>query len=139
MWTESEDRDKFVQAMRLGCSGIVPKCSVSNLITKSIRRVHAGEIWLDSCTTADVMGRFASAGEIASAAVAKPEEELTKRERQIVKLVSEGHKNKDMAELMFISEQTVKNHIHNIFGKLGVSDRLELAMYSISKGWHLVA
>jgi two-component system nitrate/nitrite response regulator NarL len=56
---------------------------------------------------------------------------LSQREREIVVLVAQGFKNKEMAEKMFISEQTVKNHLHNIFDKLGVSDRLELALYTI--------
>ena len=62
---------------------------------------------------------------------------LSQREREIVALVAQGFKNKEMAEKMFISEQTVKNHLHNIFDKLGVSDRLELALYAIHKGLHL--
>jgi len=59
--------------------------------------------------------------------------------REIVALVAQGYKNKEMAEKMFISEQTVKNHLHNIFDKLGVSDRLELALYAIHKGLHIAA
>ena len=51
-------------------------------------------------------------------------------------LVAQGFKNKEMAERMFISEQTVKNHLHNIFDKLGVSDRLELALYAIHHNLH---
>ena len=82
--TASEDKNEFVQAMKLGCSGIVLKQTAPELIVKSIRKVNAGEIWLDSHTTA-----------------------------------------------------TVKNHLHNIFDKLGVSDRLELALYAIHKGLHL--
>ena len=62
---------------------------------------------------------------------------LSQREREIVSLVAQGFKNKEMAEKMFISEQTVKNHLHNIFDKLGVSDRLELALYAIHKKLHL--
>ena len=58
------------------------------------------------------------------------------REREIVVLVAQGFKNKEMAERMFISEQTVKNHLHNIFDKLGVSDRLELALYAIHHNLH---
>ena len=52
-------------------------------------------------------------------------------------LVAQGFKNKEMAEKMFISEQTVKNHLHNIFDKLGVSDRLELALYAIHHNLHV--
>ena len=58
---------------------------------------------------------------------------LSNREREIVALVAQGFKNKEIAERMFISEQTVKNHLHNVFDKLGVSDRLELALYAIHR------
>jgi DNA-binding NarL/FixJ family response regulator len=61
---------------------------------------------------------------------------LSTREREIVGLIAQGFKNKDMAERLFISEQTVKNHLHNIFDKLGVSDRLELALYAIHHKLH---
>jgi Response regulator containing a CheY-like receiver domain and an HTH DNA-binding domain len=138
--TASEDKNEFVQAMKLGCSGIVLKQTSPELIVKSIRKVHAGEIWLDSHTTAAVMRQFASPSE---PAIGQPQGKtrerspLSQREREIVALVAQGYKNKEMAEKMFISEQTVKNHLHNIFDKLGVSDRLELALYAIHKGLHL--
>src|SRR2546422_962738 len=56
---------------------------------------------------------------------------LSDREKEIVQLVAQGYRNKEIGEKLFISEQTVKNHLHNIFDKLGVSDRLELALYAI--------
>jgi DNA-binding NarL/FixJ family response regulator len=137
--TASEDKNEFVQAMKLGCSGIVLKQTAPDLIVKSIRKVHAGEIWLDSHTTAAVMRQFASPMDLAAAGQTKTRERspLSQREREIVALVAQGYKNKEMAEKMFISEQTVKNHLHNIFDKLGVSDRLELALYAIHKGLHV--
>jgi DNA-binding NarL/FixJ family response regulator len=138
--TASEDKNEFVQAMKLGCSGIVLKQTSADLIVKSIRKVHGGEIWLDSHTTAAVMRQFATAGDgLASSGGGRVRERspLSAREREIVALVAQGFKNKEMAEKMFISEQTVKNHLHNIFDKLGVSDRLELALYAIHKGLHL--
>ena len=58
---------------------------------------------------------------------------LTSREREIVKFVTQGYKNKEIAEKMSIGEQTVKNHLHDIFDDFGVSDRLELALYVIHK------
>jgi two-component system, NarL family, nitrate/nitrite response regulator NarL len=138
--TASEDKNEFVQAMKLGCSGIVLKQTAPELIVKSIRKVHAGEIWLDSHTTAAVMRQFASPAEVIGGGPGKGRERspLSQREREIVSLVAQGYKNREMAEKMFISEQTVKNHLHNIFDKLGVSDRLELALYAIHKGLHLV-
>src|SRR5580693_554640 len=137
--TASEDKNEFVQAMKLGCSGIVLKQTAPELIVKSVRKVHGGEIWLDSNTTAAVMRQFAVPGEIGGSGSGKSRERspLSQREREIVQLVAQGYKNKEMAEKMFISEQTVKNHLHNIFDKLGVSDRLELALYAIHKGLHL--
>jgi len=137
--TASEDKNEWVQAMKLGCSGIVVKQTQPDLIVKSIRKVHSGEIWLDSHTTAAVMRQFASPQDLASGngKGGRERSPLSAREREIVALVAQGYKNKEMAEKMFISEQTVKNHLHNIFDKLGVSDRLELALYAIHKGLHL--
>jgi DNA-binding NarL/FixJ family response regulator len=140
--TASEDKNEFVQAMKFGTSGIVLKQTATDLLIKSIRKVHAGEIWLDSYTTAAVMRQFAAGDERGTApappAVTRERERspLSQREREIVALVAQGFKNKEMAEKMFISEQTVKNHLHNIFDKLGVSDRLELALYAIHHGLH---
>jgi DNA-binding NarL/FixJ family response regulator len=114
-------------------------------LIKSIRKVHAGEIWLDSHTTAAVIRQFVANEDAAPAppqqmAGAQSRERerspLSQREREIVALVAQGFKNKEMAEKMFISEQTVKNHLHNIFDKLGVSDRLELALYAIHNNLH---
>src|SRR5690242_19987239 len=135
--TASDDKNEFVQAMKLGTSGIVLKQTATELLIKSIRKVHAGEIWLDSHTTAAVIRQFVANEEAPQAPPPPPpptsgsqgrERErspLSQREREIVALVAQGFKNKEMAEKMFISEQTVKNHLHNIFDKLGVSDRLE--------------
>ena len=140
--TASDDKNEFVQAMRFGTSGIVLKQTATELLIKSIRKVHAGEIWLDSYTTAAVIRQFVAADEapppLAPASPGRERERspLSQREREIVALVAQGFKNKEMAEKMFISEQTVKNHLHNIFDKLGVSDRLELALYAIHNNLH---
>jgi len=141
--TASDDKNEFVQAMKLGTSGIVLKQTATELLIKSIRKVHAGEIWLDSHTTAAVIRTFVAADEAPpppQIAQQPPRDRerspLSQREREIVALVAQGFKNKEMAEKMFISEQTVKNHLHNIFDKLGVSDRLELALYAIHNNLH---
>jgi len=139
--TASDDKNEFVQAMKLGTSGIVLKQTATELLIKSIRKVHAGEIWLDSHTTAAVIRQFVAAEEPPAPPVHQMTRDrerspLSQREREIVALVAQGFKNKEMAEKMFISEQTVKNHLHNIFDKLGVSDRLELALYAIHNNLH---
>jgi two-component system, NarL family, nitrate/nitrite response regulator NarL len=139
--TASEDKNQFVQAMKFGTCGIVLKQTATELLIKSIRKVHAGEIWLDSHTTAAVMRQFSSPMDAAPLGGGRDRDRspLSQREREIVVLVAQGFKNKEMAEKMFISEQTVKNHLHNIFDKLGVSDRLELALYAIHKNIHTPA
>ncbi|MGI8992136.1 MAG: response regulator [Bryobacteraceae bacterium] len=137
--TASDDKEEHLRALRSGTSGIVQKKTPTEMLLKSIRKVHSGEIWLDRTTTAEVMRKFAALRDGAPGFNGVREREaspLSNREREIVALVSQGFKNKEMAEKMFISEQTVKNHLHNIFDKLGVSDRLELALYAIHKNWH---
>ncbi len=138
--TASEDKNEFVKAMKFGCSGIVLKQTAPELIVKCIRKVHAGEIWLDSTTTAAVMRQFSTtlekgAPSASGTGMGRKHQALSAREREIVALVAQGYKNKEMAQNLFLSEQTVKNHLHNIFDKLGVTDRLELALYAIHKGF----
>ncbi len=137
--TSSEEKDEVLQAVRFGTAGIVQKSTPTELLIKSIRKVHAGEMWLDRSTTAEVVRQFACKNELPKRIAGRERESnsLSTREREIVALVSQGFKNKEMAEKMFISEQTVKNHLHNIFDKLGVSDRLELALYAIHHNLNL--
>jgi DNA-binding NarL/FixJ family response regulator len=126
--TEGESEHDVVRAMRLGARGVVWKQSASALLLKSIRKVHAGEIWLDNRMTAELIDAFKKSSE---SGVRREKPLLSPREREIVQLVAQGFRNREIAEKLFISEQTVKNHLHNIFDKLGVSDRLELALYAI--------
>jgi DNA-binding NarL/FixJ family response regulator len=142
LFTGSDSKEDFIEAMKLGCSGILMKSSAPALIIKSIQKVNAGEIWLDSNTTAAVIRQFANPGDVAAQLLhgnGKPREraQLSQREREIIVLIAQGYKNKEIAEKMFITEQTVKNHLHNVFDKLGVSDRLELALYAIHNSLHL--
>ena len=157
MLTNDDLKEDFVEAVKQGCCGIVPKNTSTELLLKSIRKVNAGEFWLDRMTTADVIRQLAKKSPAAASAVPAPAPApvaqqpsvrlgvrdqaaaLSNREREIVILVAQGFKNKEMAERMFISEQTVKNHLHNIFDKLGVSDRLELALYAVHHNLHEVA
>ena len=126
--TEGENEHDVVRAMRLGARGVVWKQSASALLLKSIRKVNAGEIWLDNRMTAELIDAFKKSSD-SGARREKPL--LSPREKEIVHLVAQGFRNREIAEKLFISEQTVKNHLHNIFDKLGVSDRLELALYAI--------
>jgi len=126
--TAAEDDRDVVRAMRLGARGVVLKQSASDLLVKAIHKVFDGEIWLDNRMTAEVIDAFKKSAE---AGQRREKPLLSDREKEIVQLVAQGFRNREIGEKLFISEQTVKNHLHNIFDKLGVSDRLELALYAI--------
>src|ERR1700680_3718269 len=98
-----DDRD-VVRAMRLGARGVLLKESAIDLLVKSIHRVHAGEIWLDSRMTAEVIKAFSMSSE-SGARSEKPL--LSDREMEVVQLVAEGFPNKEIGKKLFISEQTV--------------------------------
>ncbi len=129
----NSSQDDCVRAVRLGCRGALPQDPESELFLKCIRKVYEGEMWLDRATTAEVLRQLTTE----PVAVEKLRDRdnklspLSPREREIVGLVTQGYRNKELAEKLTISEQTVKNHMHNIFDKLGVSDRLELTLYAI--------
>ena len=144
--TSDNGKEDHVEAVRLGCCGMVPRQTSTELLLKSIRKVHAGEFWLDRATTGEVIRILAKRtpavgnnNNTARNGVRENASALSPREREIVNLVAQGFKNKEMAQRMFISEQTVKNHLHNIFDKLGVSDRLELALFAIHHNLHETA
>lgn len=128
--TGSDEPPDVVEAMRLGARGFVQKHNPTALILKSIRKVYEGEIWLDSAMTETVLHAFQTDAPRSPAASAP---QISPRERQIVQLVVEGCKNKEIARRLFISEKTVKNHLSSIFEKLGVSDRVELALQVVQK------
>jgi DNA-binding NarL/FixJ family response regulator len=125
-----EVEDDVVQAMRLGARGYLVKQCPTELFLKCIRKVHAGEVWLDSRMTEAVLGALSG-----KHTDHQPEgkNELSRRELEVIELVIQGYKNRDIAGKLFISEKTVKNHLSAIFNKLGVSDRLELTLYVFEK------
>jgi DNA-binding NarL/FixJ family response regulator len=132
-----EDKAQFVQAMKLGACGILLKQTGDELLFKSIRKVHAGEIWLDSNTMAAVMRQFSSPLQPVPVVSGDPARfSLSRREREIVTLIAQGFKNKEIADKLDISAQTVKNHLRKIFERLGCSKRLDLALYAIYHNIH---
>jgi len=120
------------QAMRAGAMGVVLKEHAAEVLIKAIEKVHSGEVWLDRLTTGRVLQ------EISEEKRPDPDREridtLTERERQVVGLVGEGLKNKQIAARLFISETTVTHHLSSVFSKLEVSDRLELVVYAFRHG-----
>src|ERR1017187_5148533 len=102
MLVNDDVKEDFLDAVRQGCCGIVPKQTSTELLIKSIRRVHAGEFWLDRMTTADVIRRLAKKGSApanigARLGLREQGNALSGREREIVILVAQGFKNREMA------------------------------------------
>jgi DNA-binding NarL/FixJ family response regulator len=112
---------------------VVLKDKPPELLLKAIRRVHAGELWFDRATMEVAVQRAVSL-ERARAPEREKITALTAREKQIISLIGEGLRNSEIAARLGIGEKTVRNHLTIIFDKLGVSDRLELAVYAYRQG-----
>jgi two-component system, NarL family, nitrate/nitrite response regulator NarL len=106
-------------ALQLGARGIVLKASPPELLLKSIRAVCEGQFWVGS----EAVTAWARTGQPANTGFG-----LTSREVEIIAAIKEGNSNREIASKLAISEETVKRHLSNIYGKLGVSSRLELAV-----------
>jgi DNA-binding NarL/FixJ family response regulator len=129
--TGSNDSDAHQRAIKAGAMGIVLKEQASEVLLTAIEKVHAGEVWLTRQMTAAVLSRIAHAG---SDGESQKIESLTKREHEIIVLVAQGFKRTEIAEKLFISETTVRNHLTSILSKLGLSDRFELVFYAFRHG-----
>jgi DNA-binding NarL/FixJ family response regulator len=133
--TGVRDQEMHRRAVRLGAQGVVMKDRAADVLVKAIEKVHAGEVWLDRSAMAGVLAdvrrvRFLPGNGPQAAGIAQ----LTEREREIIGLVASGHGTKQLAARLFISEKTVRNHLASIYAKLGVCDRLELALFAIRFG-----
>lgn len=130
--TGVRDTDAHRQAVQLGAMGIVLKEHAPDVLIKAIEKVHAGEIWLDRPTMGRMLREMSARDEKVIDPEAAKIQSLTQRERDVVTLIAEGLKNKQIAQRLFISETTVTHHLSSIYSKLGVSDRLELVIYAFT-------
>jgi len=123
------------RAIRLGAAGIVMKDQAGEMLIKAIRRITAGELWLDRGMTAFMLKELQHGPESPRLDTdAARIDSLTPREREVVSLVAQGFGTARIAKNLFISEKTVRNHLASIYDKLMVSDRLELAIYAVRHG-----
>ena len=128
--TAHVDEQKLIDAVRLNVAGVVLKEMAPRLLVECVRKVHAGEKWLERHSVARAMDRMA-----------KRENELqrlarllTPRELEIVRLAAEGLRNREIADRLTITEGTVKIHLHHIYEKLGVTGRPQLILYATREG-----
>jgi len=128
--TAAIDKVDIVKALQLGARGVVLKESATSLLLKAIRIVMAGGYWVGRDSVSDLLLALRSLTPTPERTDPLPAFSLTQRELQIVGLIVAAAGNKKIAETLSISEKTVKHHLTNIFEKLGVSSRLELALFA---------
>lgn len=133
--TAAIERDQLVTALQLGARGVVMKDAPSQLLLKAIRGVLAGEYWLGRERVASLVHALRPLTR--PGGVPAHDHGLTEREMLIVSGVVAAFGNRDLASTLGISEKTVKQHLTNIFDKLGVSSRVELAMFAVRRQLHL--
>lgn len=119
------------RAMLAGAMGVVLKHHAVETLIKAINKVHEGEVWIDRSMMGSVLTEMTQAPEIDLEKIKIAS--LTDRERQVITLIAQGLKNKQIGERLFITETTVTHHLSSIFSKLEVSDRLELVIYAFSR------
>ncbi len=117
LWVNGISTELAFQAMGLGIRGIVRKTLPAETLIECLRKVQRGELWFEKTLTDSML----SARKVS----------LTRREGQLVTLLSHGLKNKEIATVLCVSENTVKVYLSRLFQKAGVKDRLELALYGL--------
>jgi DNA-binding NarL/FixJ family response regulator len=122
--TASERVDDAIAAIRAGARGVVYKRFALETLLTAVHTVVAGGVWLPPALQAKVVDRMREPQSVA----------LTPREREITSHVARGLRNAEVAAQLSISEVTVKTHVNNIFQKLGIRDRVELALYAVRMG-----
>jgi len=128
--TPGADEELTLDLFRRGAHGIVSREVEPELLVECLRKVAAGETWLDSQATRWVMEAYRNQN--ARPTGAKPKVQLTPKETLIVSCVTQGMKNKEIALRVGTTEQVVKNYLRKVYDKLGVADRLELALYCLN-------
>jgi DNA-binding NarL/FixJ family response regulator len=130
MLTSFAEEETVVAALLAGAAGYVLKNVARPRLLEALRAVARGETLLDSKVTKAVLEKLVANKE-------KPEDsgdDLTPREREVLILIAEGATNKEIAQKLVVSENTARNHVSHILGKLGFSRRSEAAAYAVKKG-----
>jgi DNA-binding NarL/FixJ family response regulator len=123
------DDDEYVfDALRAGALGYLLKDAAPEVLYNAVRAAARGESVLQPSVAAKVVSQFARLAEQAPAPAAELIEPLSEREIEVLRVIAQGKTNKEIAVELYIAEGTVKNHVTNILGKLGVRDRTQAAL-----------
>jgi len=123
--TAGLDDDEMIRALRLGVSGVILKVMASRLLIECIRTVAGGGRWIEKDLEDRAVQRTTSDPHGTG---------LSPREIEVVRMVSRGMRNRQIAQQLFISEATVKVHLHNVYEKLALKSRVELGLFAREKG-----
>jgi DNA-binding NarL/FixJ family response regulator len=123
-----DDERYLYEALKAGAAGYVLKRAADTDLVEAIRAVARGEPFLSPATQRTLVKDWLERGD------GGPTDQLTPRELEVVKLIAEAHTNRQIAELLNLSEKTVESHRANVLGKLGMRDRVELVRYAIRRG-----
>lgn len=133
--TGTRNEENHRRAILLGAMGIVQKEKASEHLIKAIEKVFDGEVWYDRTKMGSVFADMLSSGKNKDLSSDEAKiATLTDRELEVIHWIALGLKNKPIGEKLFISETTVRHHLTAVFGKLGVSSRLELIIYAFKHG-----
>jgi DNA-binding NarL/FixJ family response regulator len=130
----STDESHTVDLYRRGVRGIIPRSISPDLLVKCVRKIAAGETWIDNQSINWVIEAYRSQ----ASALVNPRNQprLNQKEMLIIAGITQGKRNKQIAYQLGTTEQVVKNYLRKIYDKLGVSDRLELALYCLHHQLH---
>jgi len=131
--TAAIEAPDIVKALQLGARGLVLKESATALLLMAIRSVMEGKYWVGRETVSDLVMALLTLQKSSEPPEPAPSLGLTARELQVTELVVAAASNKEIADKLGISEKTVKQHLTNIFDKIGVSSRLELALFAVDR------
>jgi DNA-binding NarL/FixJ family response regulator len=125
----SADENHTVELYRRGVRGIIPRSISPDLLVRCVRRIAAGETWIDNQSVNWVIEAYRS--QAAALVSPKTQPRLSPKEMSIITCITQGKRNKEIAFQLGTTEQVIKNYLRKIYDKLGVSDRLELALYCL--------
>jgi DNA-binding NarL/FixJ family response regulator len=134
MLTTFDDDAYVLAALRAGANGYLLKDLPAADLAQAIRAAHGRIYQLDPTIAAKLVATLVPPPTVAATPPNPPIAELTEREREVLRLVSTGATNREIADALFIGEATVKSHISNILGRLGLRDRTQAAMYARDHG-----
>jgi len=134
MLTTFDDEDYILKSLLAGASGYLLKDIPADDLAQAVRLAHVGIVQLAPSVAEKLLGQATQGEHLLPRAPEPPAPDLTERELEVLKLLARGATNREIAEALYVSEGTVKNHVSSILSSLGLRDRLQAALYAHEHG-----